>query len=106
MSVVGKMCELNYGDCVQNALAEFEKWMDVVDPDQNNPIEVSSKYSIYCTAISRGDEIEWDFLWDRMVKTNNAHEKKNILSALGCSRQIWKLHVSFLMFSSEYWLGA
>lgn len=35
--------------------------------------------------------MEWDFAWDRFVKTTIASEKEIILSALGCSREPWIL---------------
>lgn len=44
---------------------------------------------VYCTAISRGDENEWNFLWQQYQKSNVATEKVLILSTLGCTRQIW-----------------
>lgn len=46
---------------------------------------------IYCNAIKHGREREWNFLWQRYVKSNVASEKNMIISALSCSRQIWVL---------------
>lgn len=44
---------------------------------------------VYCTAISKGDEKDWSFLWQQYQKSNVATEKVTILSTLGCTRHIW-----------------
>lgn len=46
---------------------------------------------VYCTAIRHGGDKEWHFLWDRYSNSNVGSEKSLILSALGCSREIWLL---------------
>lgn len=46
---------------------------------------------MYCTAISDGGQIEWDFAWQRYLNTNVANEKEILLTALGCSKEIWIL---------------
>lgn len=46
---------------------------------------------VYCTAIRHGGDREWQFLWGRYSKSNVGTEKTLILSALGCSREIWLL---------------
>lgn len=46
---------------------------------------------VYCTAIRNGGDKEWNFLWKRYSKSNVGTEKTLILSALGCSREIWLL---------------
>lgn len=55
---------------------------------------------VYCTAISRGGEKEWNFLWQQYLKSNVATEKVLILSTLGCTRQIW-LHKRYLDWSLD-----
>lgn len=47
---------------------------------------------VYCTAVRGGDQIEWDFLWSRYLKSNVGSEKGTILNALGCSEEIWLLN--------------
>lgn len=46
---------------------------------------------IYCNAIKYGGEAEWDFLWQRYLKSNVAGERNSILHALGYSREVWLL---------------
>ena len=92
--VVSKMCELEYGDCIQKAVEQFSNWMAGEEAHENyNMIDSSLRKTIYCTAVGKGDEKEWNFLWDQMIETNNANERKNIIVALGCSRHIWQLQV-------------
>ena len=50
------------------------------------------KEDIYCAAIKHGDEVEWDFAWERYQKIDVATEKKTILKALSCSEDIWILN--------------
>ena len=88
-SVVSYMCKLHQEECVQNSINQFDDWMT----SNINPIDSSERYSVYCTAIYFGEENEWNFLWEQMIKTENAEEKDNIIRALGCSSQIWQLQV-------------
>lgn len=69
-------------------------------PNLNNSSSVSPnlKNIVYCTAIKYGDQLEWDFAWERFQKTTIPSEKETILSALGCSRETWIL-TRFLEYS-------
>jgi len=46
---------------------------------------------VYCNAIKHGDTEDWNFLWEHYKNTNIASEKSKVLSALGCSNEIWIL---------------
>lgn len=48
--------------------------------------------TIYCHAVSEGDDQEWDFGWDRYQASNVASEKMDILVALSCTNEIWLLN--------------
>ena len=85
------------------ALSQFKTWMDSHIPDEENHINPNLRKIIYCTAISQGDEKEWDFLWERLTKTNNANEKSNILYSLACTKHIWMLKVKIFFFISHIW---
>ena len=50
------------------------------------------KSTIYCNAISNGDEEEWDFAWERYLNSNVATEKRSLLSGLSCTKHIWLLN--------------
>jgi aminopeptidase N len=47
---------------------------------------------VYCTAIRRGKEAEWTFLWKRYINSNVGAEKSMIISALSCTREQWLLN--------------
>ena len=76
------------------------------NPDAENAINPGLRSVVYCTAISKGDEREWDFLWERLKKTNNANEKTTILISLACTKHIWILKVTKLWFITLilYWI--
>lgn len=45
----------------------------------------------YCEGIRKGNESDWNFLWQQYRKSNEGTEKSIILVALACTRQIWLL---------------
>lgn len=58
---------------------------------QTSSISPNLKNMVYCTAVKYGNEMEWEFLYDRFLKATVSSEKETILSALGCSRETWIL---------------
>ena len=40
---------------------------------------------VYSSALSKGGEEDWNFLWDQYNKTNVATDQVLILAALGCT---------------------
>lgn len=42
---------------------------------------------VYCSVIAEGSEKEWDFLWDKCMKTNVAAEQVAIFTSLGCAKK-------------------
>jgi hypothetical protein len=40
---------------------------------------------VYCSAVSNGEEREWNFLWEQYKKTDVSTEQDLILTALGCT---------------------
>lgn len=55
-------------------------------------IPVDLRSVVYCSAVKVGGEPTWEFLWKRYLAANVAAEKGKLLSALGCTREIWLLH--------------
>lgn len=111
-------CRFDVDDCKAKATSLFSEWMMVEDPDKRNPwgkfssflcflswffvvltiwnsmgfrVPLDLRSVVYCTAIRNGGDKEWNFLWHRYTKSNVGTEKTLILSALGCSREIWLL---------------
>lgn len=46
---------------------------------------------VYCTAVQYGTEAEWEFAFERYLKSSVSTEKEIILTALGCSKEPWIL---------------
>lgn len=90
-SVVDLMCDLDYDSCTDEAVRQFQAWMAESNPDEKNGIDPSSRNVVYCKAIEKGNEEEWDFLWQRYLKANNAYDKTIILNSLACTREVWLL---------------
>ena len=46
------------------------------------------KETVYCTAIAKGGDIEWDFAWVQYLEEDLAQEKERLLRGLGCSQDL------------------
>lgn len=92
-SVISWMCKLGNDDCEEKSKTLFGQWKNSNDPgnDANNPIDPGLRQTIYCSAVKQGDEKEVAFLWQIYQLSNNANEKKNILSAIACTSEVWIL---------------
>ena len=55
-------------------------------------INVDLKGTVYCHAVSEGDEEEWNFGWERFLKSNVATEKNKLLRGLSCTKQTWLIN--------------
>ncbi|XP_053969911.1 aminopeptidase Ey-like isoform X2 [Anastrepha ludens] len=84
-------CRFEVEDCIPRAQHYFKQWRGVPNPDEYNPVPKDLRSVIYCTSIRHGNEDDWQFLWARYKNSNVAAEKRTIISALGCSREIWIL---------------
>ncbi|XP_016952748.1 aminopeptidase N [Drosophila biarmipes] len=89
--VVDWACQYQVSDCVPRAQSYFRSWQSEPNPDENNPIPVNFRSTVYCSVIKYGTDEEWDFLWSRYKNSNVGSEKQTILSSLGCSREVWIL---------------
>lgn len=49
------------------------------------------RQTIYCTAIRDGGQEHWDFVWNRVLRSNVSTERVMMMIALGCSRETWIL---------------
>ncbi|XP_050098879.1 aminopeptidase N-like [Anopheles aquasalis] len=82
-------CRFDVGDCVDRSVALFADWMNVADPDRTNPVPLNLRPTVYCNAIRSGRETQWNFLWQRYLRSNVGSEKIMIISALACTREVW-----------------
>ncbi|XP_016952805.1 aminopeptidase Ey [Drosophila biarmipes] len=89
--VVNWACQYQVADCVPQSLAYYRNWRSEPNPDEKNPVPINVRSTVYCTSIRHGSDADWEFLWMRYKKSNVAAEKRTILTALGCSREVWLL---------------
>ena len=64
----------------------------VLDVSSNCRIDVNLRAQTYCLAIANGGEDEFNFAWERFKKSQVSSEKKVILSALACTKEVWLLN--------------
>ncbi|XP_037803061.1 LOW QUALITY PROTEIN: aminopeptidase N-like [Penaeus monodon] len=78
-------CHLGHPQCVAESVRQFS--------DMLNGIAVSPnlKSTVYCTAIAGGGEAEWEAAWALYLEANVGAEKDRLLSALGCTEEVWLL---------------
>lgn len=55
-------------------------------------IPADIRASVYCEAIKHGHRKEWNFLWERYLKTSDAGERKIVIKSLACSQDPWILN--------------
>ncbi|KAH8271340.1 hypothetical protein KR018_007311 [Drosophila ironensis] len=89
--VVNWACQYQVDDCVPQAMNYYRSWKAEPNPDEKNPVPINVRSTVYCTSIKHGNDADWEFLWMRYKKSNVAAEKRTILTALGCSREVWLL---------------
>lgn len=54
-------------------------------------ITPNQKSTVYCTGIAEGGQDEWYFAWNQFLTTNLGTERDILLSALGCTKEVWLL---------------
>ncbi|XP_042874237.1 aminopeptidase N-like [Penaeus japonicus] len=67
-------------------VSQFDQWIN-----NGSAVSPNLKSTVYCSAISAGGEEEWEAAWHQYVSANVASEKAVLLSALGCTREVWLL---------------
>ncbi|XP_022215617.2 aminopeptidase N [Drosophila obscura] len=90
--ILNMACHLGHQECISESNRHFQNWVQSPNPDANNPIGPNLRGVVYCSAIQYGTEYEWDFAFERYLKTSIPAEKELLLSALGCSKEPWLLY--------------
>ncbi|CAD6993578.1 unnamed protein product [Ceratitis capitata] len=91
VEILNMACHLGHRHCVLESARHFHNWIEVPNPDNNNPIPPNLRGIVYCTALQYGNEYEWDFAFERYRMSTVSTEKELLLSALGCSLEPWIL---------------
>uniref|UniRef100_A0A8C9WG68 Aminopeptidase n=1 Tax=Scleropages formosus TaxID=113540 RepID=A0A8C9WG68_SCLFO len=84
INAVTLACSNDVTKCHKMATDAFNKLEKNPDSEWIHP---NLKRRIYCTAIAAGGEKEWDFAWEMFQNTKSMTEKKDLLSALACTKQ-------------------
>ncbi|XP_064549574.1 aminopeptidase N [Drosophila montana] len=90
--ILSMACHLGHRRCISESTKQFQNWLEAPNPDAYNPISPNMRGIVYCSAIQYGTEFEWDFAFERYLKSNVPAEKELLLSALGCSKEPWLLY--------------
>lgn len=102
------ICDFKIDRCTHAAQTIFRNWMGnrndnryeylFLSEDRNLliteiffRIPPNLKHVVYCTSIREGGVPEWSFAYKRYLETTNMNEKQIILSALGCTTEVFLL---------------
>ncbi|XP_069840540.1 aminopeptidase N-like [Dendropsophus ebraccatus] len=88
INAVSMACAYGIQECRQMAIDLFNQWRNT----KVNSIHPNLRTTIYCNAIARGGEEEWNFAWEQFKNTTNAQEADKLRAALSCSREPWILN--------------
>ncbi|XP_075986441.1 aminopeptidase N-like [Anticarsia gemmatalis] len=84
-------CRMKVPGCEENAMQLFQQWMDTPNPDENNPIPLDLRRTVYCVGVSRGSVLHWRFALAREQRANVAAARDALLQALTCTKEVWIL---------------
>ncbi|KAJ8715808.1 hypothetical protein PYW07_010290 [Mythimna separata] len=84
-------CRMKVPGCEENAMQLFQQWMDTENPDENNPIPLDLRRTVYCVGVSRGSVLHWRFALAREQRANVAAARDALLQALTCTKEVWIL---------------
>nr|XP_006821163.1 PREDICTED: aminopeptidase N-like [Saccoglossus kowalevskii] len=87
-NVLSTACRYGYKPCIDEAVQQFDLWMQ--DPVAN-AITPNLKSLVYCNGIRHGGVKEWDFMWERYQQESDAGEKSRLQSSMACSNVPWIL---------------
>nr|XP_033775374.1 aminopeptidase N-like [Geotrypetes seraphini]XP_033775376.1 aminopeptidase N-like [Geotrypetes seraphini]XP_033775377.1 aminopeptidase N-like [Geotrypetes seraphini] len=97
VNAISLACTNDLQECKTMASDLFNNWMN---NSSYNPIHPNLKTTIYCSAIARGEEKEWDFAWKMFQKATVATEADKLRAALACSTKPWILN-RYLQYSLD-----
>ncbi|KAM4039269.1 aminopeptidase N [Anomaloglossus baeobatrachus] len=88
INAVNMACSYGITECGELATEWFNEWITT----DRNPIHPNLRSTIYCNAIARGGELEWNFAWEKFRATTNAQEADKLRAGLACSKEPWILN--------------
>ncbi|XP_036591148.1 aminopeptidase N [Trichosurus vulpecula] len=97
VNAISIACSNDLAECGELASQLYRQWMS--DPS-NNPIHPNLRSTIYCNAIARGGEEEWDFAWSQFQNATLVTEADKLRSGMACSKEVWILQ-RYLSYSLD-----
>ncbi|KAH6930554.1 hypothetical protein HPB50_014720 [Hyalomma asiaticum] len=91
-------CRYKYGPCLIEARHAFEGYKS--PESTTKPILQEHQFTVFCTVIEDGDEADWMALRTRLDHVSDGVERRNIILALGCTRDRGRLTRYFEEFSA------
>ncbi|XP_043845494.1 aminopeptidase N [Dromiciops gliroides] len=88
INAISTACSNGLTECGELASDLYSQWMR--NPS-NNSIHPNLRSTIYCNAIARGGEEEWDFAWNQFRNATIVAEADKLRSAMACSTEVWIL---------------
>lgn len=80
-------CQSGVAGCEDNAIELFDRWMDSDSPDEDNPIPLDLRSTVYTVAVARGDAGRWRWLLARARAANVAAARLAMMHALARTTQ-------------------
>ncbi|XP_059049702.1 membrane alanyl aminopeptidase-like [Achroia grisella] len=75
------MCAMNVTECQEAAIGEF----NLLRNNETYEVPVDSRNWVYCNALRKGSEDDFEYLWQRYKSHHVYNEKILLLSVLGCT---------------------
>lgn len=88
--VVTWACLLQDSRCVNASAMLFRRWMEGRDGFRRG-VASDVALPVYCTALSRGIEREWEFAWRKFRVAKSRPQREALGTALGCTPRGWIL---------------
>merc|ERR1719193_2134913 len=80
------MCGANDEDCLEKARIALRRWKE-----DEKPVSPDIKSEVYCFGIRAGNMDDWEFVFTKFKESDDASEKRKLLSALTWTREPWLL---------------
>ncbi|XP_057331613.1 aminopeptidase N-like isoform X2 [Microplitis mediator] len=94
--ILSTACEMNYPDCLQNSILNFNKWINnsswIVEPDL--------KSFVYCNGIRFGSAKDWEKVFSRFIEADLHTEKELLMKGLGCTNNVTLIN-KFLNYATS-----
>ncbi|XP_075232288.1 aminopeptidase Ey-like [Lycorma delicatula] len=91
-------CLVQSKDCINDAVALFNKWSRNQKLDSENKVTEEIKPIVYCTISEYGGVKGWSLLWSKLKLAKDHTERRYLIEGMACSKNTQQLN-RFLMAS-------